>query len=195
MPKPTPSSGLPFIRELPGMFIFFVVILGTQQLAFYFKEPVMGWLNLHGGSPGEEPPWYFITRDFADGICASGALLLSLIVAVVTWRWYPTYSSMIVWMPLISYGGDIAQAWIIHQACPGLIDGQHITSRWLTFDSYFYDADISRAQSLIPFSGILLAIGFPFADRHIRRRFNRSTAPPQVINKQEGEQDASGNRR
>ena len=174
------------------MFIFFAVILGTQQLAFHFKEPVMGWLNLHGGSPGEEPPWYFITRDFADGICASGALLLSLIVAVVTWRWYPTYSSMMVWMPLISYGGDIAQAWLIHQACPGIIDGQRITSRWPTFDSYLFDQDISRAQTLFSLIGILLAVGLPLADRYIRRKLTKPVRSPQADDKQ-GEQDATSN--
>ena len=186
MPKQIPSTGLPFIRELPGMFIFFVVILGTQQLAFHFKEPVMGWLNLHGGSPGEEPPWYFITRDFAYGICASGALLLSLIVAVVTWRWYPTYSSMMVWMPLISYGGAIEKAWLIHLACPGIIDGQRITSRWPTFDSYLYDEDISRAQTHFGLIGILLAVGLPLADRYIRRKFARPAGSPQADDK-EGE--------
>jgi hypothetical protein len=182
------------MRELPGMFIFLMVILGTQQLAFHFQEPVMGWLSLHGGSPGEEPPWYFITLDFADGICASGALLLSLIIAVVTWRWYPTYSSMMVWMPLISYGGDIAQAWLIHQACPGIIDGQRITSRWPTFDSYLYDEYISRAQTLFGLSGILLAVGLPLADRYIRRKLTRPSGTPPAQDKH-GEQDASGNRR
>jgi hypothetical protein len=89
--------------------------------------------------------------------------------------------------------GDIAQAWFIHQACPGLIDGQRTTSRWLTFDSYLYDSDISRAQSLVLFGGILLAIGLPLADRYIRRKFNRSNGSPQALIKEEGEQDAPFN--
>ena len=166
------------------MIIFFVVVLGTQQLAFHFDEPVLEWLNLPRGSPGDEPPWYFVTGDFADGICASGALLLSLFAAVVTWRWWPTYSSMMVWMPLISYGGDIAQAWIIHQACPGLIDGQLITSRWLTFDSYLRDSDISRARLFIGYGGIFLAIALPLADRYIRRKLTRPSGPPKTLNNQ-----------
>ena len=152
----------------------------------------MEWLKLHGGSPGEEPPWYFITRDFAEGICASGALLLTLIVAVVTWRWWSSYSSMMVWMSLISYGGDIVRAWIIYQACPGIIDGQRITSRWLTLDSYLNDADISRAHTLVRLSGILLAIGLPLVDRYIRRKFTRPSVSPQGLNKQ-GEQAGSSN--
>ena len=192
MPQPTSSSGHLYIREITGMLILFVVILGTQQLAFHFEKPVMEWLKLHGGIPGEDPPWYFITRDFADGICASGALLLTLIVAVVMWRWWPTYSIMMVWMPLISYGGDIGRAWIIYQACPGIIDGQRITSRWLTFDSYLYDADISRTHTLVRISSILLAIGLPLADRYIRRKLTRPSASPQALNKQ-GEQASSSN--
>lgn len=184
MPQPLTSSGFSFIRKFSGMLTFFFVILGTQQLAFHFDEPVLEWLGLHSGSQEGEPPWYFITRDFADGICAFGALLLSLFFAVLTWRWWPTYSSMMVWIVLILYGGDIAQAWIIHQACPGLIDGQRITSRWLTFDSYTYDSDVFRARSLVRFACILLAIGLPLADRYIRRKLTRPTGSPQTLDKQ-----------
>ena len=192
MPQPTPSSGLSFNRELPGILVLFVVILGTQQLAFHFDEPVMEWLKLHSGTLGGESPWYLITHDFADGICALGALLLSLIVAAVTWRWWPNYSSTIVWISLALYGGDIGKAWIIYRVCPGLIDGQRITNRWLTFDSYLYDSDISRVQTVVIFTGILLAIGLSLAEWFVCRKLTCPTGPPQALKKQ-GEQDASSN--
>ena len=97
-----------------------------------------------------------------------------------------------VWISLISYGGDIGQAWIIYRVCLGLIDDQRITNRWLTFDSYLYDADISRAQTVVAFAGIWLAIGLPSADRYFRRKLTCPTGPPKELKKQ-GEQDASSN--
>ena len=58
-----------------------------------------------------------------------------------------------------------------------IIDGQRITNRWLTFDSYLYDADISRAQAVVVFAGILLAVGPPSADRYFRRKL---TCPTEI---------------
>ena len=81
---------------------------------------------------------------------------------------------------------------MIYRVCPGLIDGQRITNRWLTFDSYLYDADMSRAQTVVVFAGILLAVGLPLADRNIRRKLTCSTGPPKPL-KEQGEQDASPN--
>lgn len=191
MPQPTHSSGLSFTRELPGILVFLAVILGTQQLAFHFEEPFLERLDLLADRPGEDPPWYFITRDFASGIFASGAYFLSLLAAVATWRRWPTYSSMMVWSPLISHGSDIARAWIIYHACPGLMDGQRTTSRWPTFDSYFFDPDISRAQTLVPFGGLFLAIGLAWAERRFRRKPTRATGPAEAL----GEQNAPSNGR
>ena len=152
------------------MLIFFAVTVGSFYLASHFEEPVMERFALHGGSPGDQPPWYFITRDFAEGICALAALLLNLVVAVITWRWWPSYSSMMVWMSLLWDGGHIAKSLIIRQFCPGLLDGQRITSRWHTLNSYLNDQDIARAQTIVWFRDIVIAVALPLADRHIRRR-------------------------
>lgn len=139
--------------ELPGMLLFFVVVIGSQYLAHAFQEPVMQWFGLRGGSPGDAPPWYYITQDFAEGICCAGALLLCVLVAAVRWRWWPSYASMMVWMPLIWQGGNIARSWIIYQACPGLLDGQRSTSRWPTPESYLNDAAFDWAETFF--------LGFP----------------------------------
>ena len=155
--------------------IFFVVMFASLYVADSFGESVMKRYGLYGGSPGDAPPWYFITRDFADGFGAVIALSISLVAAVATWRWWPTYAAMMVWMALLWHGGAIAQSWIIHQSCPGLIDGQRITTRWLTYDSYLHDAGIDRIKTLIRWSAVLLAVALPLADRFIRRSLNRNT--------------------
>ncbi|WP_395734856.1 hypothetical protein [Prosthecobacter sp.] len=179
MNLPPPALEIPSALwrfELPGMILFFVVVIGSQYLAHAFQEPVMQWLGLHGGSPGDEPPWYFITRDFAEGICSAGALLLCVLVAVVAWRWWPSYAVMMVWMPLMWHGGNIGRSWIIYQACPGLLDGQRITTRWLTSQSYTYDHDIAGAKTLGSVSGFLLAIVLSLVSYHVRRRLARRSA-------------------
>ena len=167
------------------MLIFFAVAVGSLQLANHFQEPFMERFALQGGSPGDQPPWYFITRDFAEGICALGALSLSIVVAVITWRWWPSYSSMMVWMSFLWNGGHIAKSWIIGQSCPGLLEGQRITSRWHTFDSYLNDQGIARAQTLVWLSAIVIAVGLPLVDRYFRSRLTQKATCPQ---NEDGEQ-------
>lgn len=178
MSQPPPTDSPLSVRklQLPGMLVFFIVVLGSLYLAHYFQEPVMQRFALHGGSPGDSPPWYFMTRNFAEGICSAGALLLCLLAAVASWRWWPSYASMMVWMPLLLHGGNITRSWIIYQSCPGLLDGQRITSRWPTYQSYVQDHDIARANLLIMISAVVLALVLPLADQYIRYRVNRRSA-------------------
>ena len=144
-----------------------------MYLAHALQEPVMQRFGLHGGSPGDAPPWYFITQDFAKGICSAGSLLLCVLVAAVAWRWWPSYASMMVWMPLIWQGGDIARSWIIHQACPGLLEGGRMTTRWPTFMSYLEDLEIAHARTLVMVTALVLSLVLPLADDLVRRRLAR----------------------
>lgn len=179
MNLPPPALEIPSALwrfELPGMILFFVVVIGSMYLAHAFQEPVMQWFGLHGGSPGDAPPWYYITQDFAEGICSAGVLLLCVLVAAVAWRWWPNHAVMMVWMPLMFHGGNISRSWIIHQACPGLLDGQRMTTRWPTFLSYLGDADIARARWLVLVTGLVLSIVLSMADLHVRRRLKRGAA-------------------
>lgn len=162
------SAGMRF--ELSGMLVSLVVLIGSFYAAHALREPVMQWLGLHGGSPGDAPPWYFITQDFAQGICSGGALVLSLLVAAVMWRRWPSHAVMLVWMPLLWLGQDVARSWIIHQACPGLLDGQRSTTRWPTFQSYLDDPDIAGANTLVMAGALLLSVVLSLVDGHVRRR-------------------------
>lgn len=158
------------------MFLFFIVVVGSLYAAYSFQELVMQWFGLHGGSPGDAPPWYFITRDFAQGVCSAGALLLCVLVAVAMWRWWPSYAGMLVWMPLLFLGQDVARSWIIYQACPGLLDGQRTTSRWPTVKSYLFDHDIARAKILVLIGAFLLSFVLSLIEFYVRRRLARRSA-------------------
>lgn len=179
MNPPSPSAPRPSaVRQFEslGMFLFFMVVLGSQYLAHALQEPVMQWFALHGGSPADEPLWYSITRDFAEGICSAGALLLCVLVAVVAWRRWPSYALMMVCMPLVFHGGNIGRSLIIYQACPGLLDGQRITTRWLTTRSYTFDHDIAWARALGTVSGFLLALVLALVSYLVRRRLGQRYA-------------------
>ena len=154
-----------FRQQWPGMLIFFVVLLGGMLISFALQQPVMEWLSLTDGRPGQEPPWYFINRDFAEGICAAGALVLSLTVGVVVWRWWPIYAAMIIWMSLIWLGGHVAKAFIIFQHCPGLLDGQRNTTRWPDFESYINDPLIDGWQIGVILGSFLLSFVMARAGR------------------------------
>ena len=158
------------------MFLFFVVVLGSLYMAHWFQEPVMQRFGLNGGSPGDAPPWYFITRDFAKGICSAGTLLLCLLVAVASWRWWPSYAIMMVWMPLLWQGQDVARSWIIYQACPGLLDGQRTTSRWPTFQSYLHDHDIAWVNILVMVGAILLSFILSLVNAYVLHKLARRSA-------------------
>ncbi len=133
----------------------------------------MQWLALHGGSPGDAPPWYFITQDFAEGICSLAVFLLSLGVAAAIWRWWSGYAGTIIWMSLIYHGGNISRSWIIYKSCPGLLDGQRITSRWPTFDSYLGDPQVALARTLVLGAGILLALVLAVVSNYFQFRNTR----------------------
>jgi len=172
--KSEPSS---FLSQLPGMVFFFVTVIGTMHLAHEFREPVMRWLSLEGGSPGDEPPWYFITGDFAEGICSLGALLLSLFCAALAWKKWPQSAGMMVWMPFIWHGGKIAQSWIIFHYCPGLLDGQRTTARWPTFESYLNDPLIDSAHTTILVGTVVMVFASPPLFRLLRKARNEQPVP------------------
>lgn len=157
------------------MLVFFIFLIGSLYAAHAFQEPVMQRFGLHGGSPGDAPPWYFITQDFAKGICSGGALALCVLVAVAMWRWWPSYAAMLVWMSLLWQGQDVARSWIIYQACPGLLDGQRTTSRWPTFQSYLYDHDIAWVNTVIMVGAVLLSVLFSLVNVYVfHKRSQRS---------------------
>ena len=175
MNQSTSSNSVSFVRELPGMLIFFVVVVGSLKLAYYFEDSVMERFSLIGGSPGDEPPWYFITRDFAEGICAAGALLLCLVVAAVSGRWWPDSSNMMIWMSTLCHGGAIVQSLIIYLYCPGILDGRRVTERWHTFDSYLNDSGIWLGQVFVMIFAILLSFA-PWIRGWLMRPKDRSVS-------------------
>ena len=92
------------------------------------------------------------------------------------WRWWPSYAAILVWMPLLSLGQDVARSWIIYQACPGLLDGQRTTSRWPTFQSYLYDHDIERVDTMIMVGAVLLSVILSLVNVYVLHKLAQRSA-------------------
>lgn len=152
------------------MLFSFVTVIGTMILAHRLEEPVMNWLSLNGGGPGDEPPWYFITNHFVRGVCSLAALVVSLICAAVAWKKWPDSAGMMVWMPVLWHGGNIAESFIILRYCPGLLEGQRNTDRWPTFMSYLEDPLIDTTRSFILIGTLIGVFAVPLLIRLLRKQ-------------------------
>lgn len=176
-PAPVQNPSSVWRSELPGMLLFFLVLMGSLYAAHALREPVMRHFSLHGGSPGDAPPWYFITQDFAKGLCSGGVLLLCVLAAAFMWRRWPAHAGMLVWMSLLWLGQDVVRSWIIYRACPGLLEGRRSTSRWPTFESYLRDDGIEWGNTGVLVGAVLLSVVFSLVQvRAQRRAARRATA-------------------
>lgn len=174
------SPSTVWMSKLGGMLLFLGVMIGSMLVVPVLQERVMQPFSLHGGSPGDAPHWhYFITRDFAKGIGSAAVLLLCVLAAAATWRWWPDYAGMMVWMPLIFLGGDAWRSWIIHQAWPGLLEGGRMATRWPNFESYLHDHEIAQAEMLVRVTGLALAGLLSVMNYHVQRRRALETARAQ----------------
>jgi len=89
--------------------------------------------------PGENPPFYFIRRDFVDGICASAAAILMLALSACTWRFYRLESAFVVFLAGLMCAPAIEDVLIISVRCHDLLDARRATSDWATLKEYLYD--------------------------------------------------------
>ena len=88
---------------------------------------------------GENPPFYFIRRDFVHGISAGVAVFVMLVLAASTWRVNRQDSVIVVFMAWIWCAPSIVEACIICFRCKNLLDAQRATSGWATLDEYLND--------------------------------------------------------
>ena len=89
--------------------------------------------------PGDSPPFYFIRHDFVRGVCAGIAALLSFVLVAATWKRFPHYSGIALFMSWLWLMPHVCDAWMIYWRCPHLLDAHKAASAWNTFDEYLND--------------------------------------------------------
>ena len=151
-------------KDIVGLIGGACLLYSTVFVAEFFlklQPAVLEFFRFPDSSPGDSPPWYFIRIDFAHGVCALGTLLICLAIAGVGWKRFRIFAEIIVWMIIISHGGDIIKAAIIYLSCPNFLYPTAV-SHWPTFDSYLNDASFSIGNDVASCAGIGLVLVFAY---------------------------------
>src|SRR5262245_17634857 len=74
------------------------------ELYFYLVER-LGFPD----RPGDNPPWYFIRRDYVQGLTMGSLGALCLLLGLLFLRRYPIFGGMLAWQSVIWFGGP---AWL-----------------------------------------------------------------------------------
>lgn len=121
----------------------------TITLGSYFLSP--------GSSPGIDPPWYFIQRDF---IALPPSLLGLLLVCYLVYRArlaHEKNNGMIIMVAVLLWL-DVWRGLVILIRCGPVFDPLVATPYWQTHDSYLYDPWIlgGKILSLVAFFALAL---------------------------------------
>ena len=92
-----------------------------------------------GDAPGGDAPFWFLRQHVVDGVCAEVGMLLALLLAALTWKRYPRYSSTALWMGCLWSVPSVVDALIICCRSSNLMDPRRAATDWKTFDQWLDD--------------------------------------------------------
>ena len=141
----TPSQGL------QNWWLWIVVIV-----IYYFSLQLGNLLWNHFNTnfnPGANPPWYFIRRDFFQGIGSLVGFITMLGFLVFTWRRYRAANIPILAITCIEMIPSIVKSVLIYSRCTNFFNFNHAISYWPTFNAY------SPSSVYFNFIGLLVAVG------------------------------------
>ena len=124
----TPSQGL----QNWWLWIVAVVI-------YYFSLQLGNWLFNHFNTnfnPGANPPWYFIRRDFFQGVGCLAGFITILGFLVFTWRRYRLANVPILAFVCIQLVPGVVNGILIYSRCTNFFDFNRAISYWPTFKAY-----------------------------------------------------------
>ena len=127
------------------MLLWVVIFVLCGEASRYFSQ----MFGVRGDSPGIDPPWYYIRRDFIEGICMTFGAILSFTIAGLTWKSYKLYAWMGIWFTLLWYGPAIWKASVISLRTGHLFDPTLAQTSWADFKTYSSDLLISIGRIAI----------------------------------------------
>ena len=136
---------------LASMFVIFMI---GSSIGLYWGERAFD----PSQGPGGDPPFYFIRRDFIQGICMAASQLSVLFVCFVFMKRHPLYSWMTIGMSIIFCGGSIAKLIIIYFKTSNILTPQLSESSWNTFRDYINDPIIWISQGATLFLGLTISL-------------------------------------
>ena len=150
------------------MVLYVVIYILCTNLSIYFSQ----MLEIPSGSPGITPPWYFIRRDFIEGICMMFGAILCLTIGSLTWKSYKIYAGIGIWFTLLWYGPNIWKTFVISIRTDHLFDPTLARTSWADFKAYLNDPFIRVGQNVILVAVLLLG----FLARRILGASTQSTS-------------------
>jgi hypothetical protein len=118
------------------MFILFIFII-TADLGL--EAPVGRALNMPPPEIGDDPPWYYIQRDFGHGVVSFLELITISLVCLVGWRFARQTAFTLAWVTVIFKLPPAIMSVVIYLRCPSLLSDTTRVSPWPTFDAYMAD--------------------------------------------------------
>lgn len=106
------------------------------QVAFQINQELSG---LNPFSPGHKPPFYFLQRDWVEGVVMVLPLLIACVLAGAYYRRAPVYAIIAVTQSFLQYGTKIAVAVVIGLKTSHLFTPGASTSDWPTLAAYHSD--------------------------------------------------------
>ena len=128
--SPQPSRGS---REAGWLMAVFLAVYG---ISLFSGSSLASWLGAPRSAVGGEPPWYFIRRDFFDGLCLLlGMLMMVTVGAAAWWRNRSPVSSWLYMIFLWMLPHGILSV-AIYLRCDHFFDYSSAVCPWPTFEAY-----------------------------------------------------------
>ena len=145
----TPSPGL---RNWWLWVLFVIIYYLSLQLGNWLWETNSPALS-PDFNPGSNPPWYFIRRDFFQGVGCFAGFIVMLGFLVFTWRRYRPANVPILAITCIQMIPGIFKSVAIYSRCTNFFDYSRAICYWPNFNAY-------RISSVhFNFIGLLVAVG------------------------------------
>lgn len=107
-------------------------------------------------SPGSNPPYYFLQKDFIKGICSLVGLGLSVLLGFLVYKRNLTEGMRIIFLSFVFYGVHVWTLIMIFFRTRNLFSIERAYSSWATFDDYLYDPVLIGGWVFIFFVVIIL---------------------------------------
>ena len=150
-------SRSPFWKDLRNggwLIVVLIVIHGiTLETGIYLSQI----FRIPGDGPGQVIPWYFIRRDFIEGICRAVEVTVCLLLGLLVWHRYRRYARMLIFLPLLFSGYAIWKLGVILLRTKHVMNPQLAQSSWPSFDAYFNDRLIWTGLPVVLLTGVAVS--------------------------------------
>lgn len=109
-----------------------------------------------GDSPGSNIPWYFIRRDYVEGIVMGVGGLSCVLVGLAFWRLYKSNAGILIAQSIIWFGTSVWRAFVIALRSDHVLSPTLAKTAWSSFKAYEDDPLFWRGWTVLFTAAMLL---------------------------------------